>query len=298
MEKELKSILKSEHLEYLAPKFKKQGVTDEILDQLEDTDLRELGVEKLGERKRLLSAFAHNRDMPLAEMVLVDGGELPVDSELSGARVQEFEIGKYPIMHGEWEWVRIWALAKGYELEIGDGAGSSHPVTDISWYDAVKWCNAKSEHENLEPAYYMEGKVYRDGDFGHDGSRLVSWHKKASGYRLPTEVEWEWAARGGPLSEGHTFSGSDNPEDVSWHEKNSNGDTKPVGLKTANELGIHDMSGNVWEWCWDRDQRRSVHRIRGGSWNHNANNGAVRYRIALCPEIRYGVIGFRLARNL
>ncbi|MFM8715816.1 MAG: SUMF1/EgtB/PvdO family nonheme iron enzyme, partial [Spartobacteria bacterium] len=185
MEKELTAILESEHLEHLAPKFAEQGVTDEILDQLEDSDLRELGVEKLGERKRLLGAFMQNRDIPLSGtvMITVGGGVMPSDSELSGLRVEEFEIGKFPVMQEEWEWVRVWALAKSYELETGYGTGSSHPVTHVSWYDAVKWCNAKSEHELLEPVYYMEGKVYRNGEFGPDGSRLITWHNKARGYR-------------------------------------------------------------------------------------------------------------------
>jgi formylglycine-generating enzyme required for sulfatase activity len=231
-------------------------------------------------------------------MITVGGGMMPPDSELSGMRIEEFEIGKYPVMQEEWEWVRVWALAKGYELETGYGTGSAHPVTHVSWYDAVKWCNAKSEHEILEPAYYMEGKVYRNGEFGPDGSRLITWHKKANGYRLPTEAEWEWAARGGPLSRGHDYSGSDRLEDVGWYEKNSNGKAKPVGLKNANELGLHDMSGNVWEWCWDMDQSGSAHRIRGGSWNHHSTNGTVRYRISRSPETRYGVIGFRIARNV
>ena len=119
MEKELTAILEAEHLEHLAPKFAEQGVTDEILDQLEDADLRELGVLKLGERKRLISAFMHNRDMPLSGtvMITVGGGVMPTDSELSGLRVENFEIGKYPVMQEEWEWVRLWALEKSYELE-------------------------------------------------------------------------------------------------------------------------------------------------------------------------------------
>ena len=300
MEKELKSILEAEHLEHLATRFDDQGVTDSILDQLDDSDLRELGLEKLGERKRLLLAFSKNRDIPLAGTVTVPvgGGVMPPDSELVGMRIEEFEIGKYPVMQEEWEWVRVWALAKGYELETGYGSGYSHPVTHVSWYDAVKWCNAKSEHELLEPCYHMEGKPFRNGEFGPDGSRLITWHKKANGYRLPTEAEWEWAARGGPLSRGHDYSGSDRIEDVGWYEKNSNGGVKPVGLKNANELGLHDMSGNVWEWCWDMDQSGSAHRIRGGSWNHHSNHGTVRYRISRSPETRYGVIGFRLARNV
>ena len=294
MEKELKSILKSEHLEYLAPKFKKQGVTDEILDQLEDTDLRELGVEKLGERKRLLSAFAHNRDMPLAEMVLVDGGELPVDSELSGTRVQEFEIGKYPIMHGEWEWVRIWAQAKGYELEIGDGAGSSHPVTDISWYDAVKWCNAKSEHEALQPVYTIDGQILRKGDFGPSGSKWIGRDEHANGYRLPLEVEWEWAARGGVLGKKRTPEGTPPGSGIL--------DPDPIVNKVLsifyNQLGIYDITSNMWEWCWDRDETGAAHRIRASIEDSGKKLSDGSHRISRSPDTRYSVLGFRLARNL
>lgn len=231
-------------------------------------------------------------------MVRVAGGELPEISELRGVVVQGFEIGKFPVMKEEYDWVRAWAMDKGYNLSPGQAPGNSHPVTDISWYDAVKWCNAKSEHELLVPVYAINGQIYRRGEYGPDGSKLVVRHERGNGYRLPTEAEWEWAARGGPFSRGHQFSGSDSADEVSWHEANAEGKTRPVGLKAANELGIHDMSGNVWEWCWDLDETMSANRLRGGSWRHQAADASVTYRVSRAPDSRYSAIGFRLAGNV
>ncbi len=230
-------------------------------------------------------------------MLAVAGGELPGDSDLHGAEVEDFEIGKFPVMMEEYEWIRVWGLDRGYHLSPGRAPGNSHPVTEVNWYDAVKWCNAKSEHELLVPVYTINGQIYRSGEYGPDGSKLVARNERGNGYRLPTEVEWEWAARGGPFSRGHQFSGSDSPDEVSWHVANAGGKPRPVGLKAANELGIHDMSGNVWEWCWDLDDSLPANRLRGGSWRHQAADGTVTYRVSRAPDSRYSVIGFRLARN-
>ena len=137
-------------------------------------------------------------------------------------------------------------------------------------------------------------------------SRLNSLTGKQ--YRLPTEAEWEYAARGGKKSKGYKYSGSNFIEQVAWYKENSNNATHPVGSKQPNELGIYDMSGNVWEWCYDwygaydsgsqtnpvGPGSGSVRVIRGGSWNSIAAYIRVSGRSGNTPSYRNSILGFRL----
>jgi sulfatase modifying factor 1 len=163
----------------------------------------------------------------------------------------------------------------------------------VSWYDVVKWCNAKSEKEGLSPVYQVNGNTYRTGEFGYDGSYAVTANPSANGYRLPSEAEWEWAARGGVSSQGYTYSGSNDPHAVGWYDYR----LIATGTKAANELGIFDMSGNAWEWVFDAVDGYS-RRLRGVTFDGTISPAPVAYRtISDTPLIRYGWLGFRLARS-
>ena len=234
------------------------------------------------------------------EMIKVEGGSLPKDSQVPNKTVRAFEIGKYEVTWGEWQKVRDWAVTKGYDLQnVGKGLSDNHPVTHVNWYDLVKWCNAKSEMERLEAVYQVKGQVYKSGEFGEKGSDVVKPKSGAKGYRLPSEAEWEWAARGGKKSKKYTYSGSNDLSAVGWVKDNAEGKPHPVGKKQPNELGIYDMSGNVWEWCFDLGGA-STRRMRGASWIGAA--GAAGAAVAdrwntIYPNRRLIAFGFRLARS-
>jgi len=193
------------------------------------------------------SSFVHS-------MVSVAAGSFKTGA--TTVSIGAFSIDKYEITYDLWTEVRAWGSTHGYtDLPAGANgvlpAGANNPVGTISWYDAVKWCNARSEKNNVVPAYYTDTAkttIYKTGeaDISND---MVKW--TGSGYRLPTEAEWEYAARGGSQSQGYTYSGGNTVGNVAWYEPNSTYSTHPVGTKSANELGIHDMSGNVLEYCWD-----------------------------------------------
>jgi len=228
-------------------------------------------------------------------MITVQGGVLPPSSALAGTAVPTFVIAKYEVTWDVWEDVRNWAVANGYDdlANVGSASAPNRPVEDVSWYDAVKWSNAKSEREGLEPVYLVNGEVYRTGE------TPPTLRANANGYRLPMEAEWEWAARGGVHSKGYTYSGSNDIDEVAWYWENSSDGAKAAGTKVANELGIHDMSGNVWEWCSKLALGTgSLRPFRGGSWNNDEGGCVVAFpggnRHA---DDRIFGIGFRVARN-
>ncbi len=261
--------------------------------------------------------------------------ELPVHS----VYVSGFYMGRTEVTWLDWRTVRDWAVTHGYTDLTGTGAGKAdtHPVHTITWYEMVKWCNAKSEKDGLTPCYTVSGAVYRTGN-----SDAVVCNWSANGYRLPTEAEWEKAARGG-LSAlnfpwGNTISHSqanycvysDNGTtnyysyDVTprpgyatnYYDHPSYNDgvypyTSPVGSFAPNGYGLYDMSGNLWEWCWDwwgsytagsqTDPRGpasgSPRVLRGGSWSYDAYGCRVADRYRYDPFDSYIDFGFRVARS-
>lgn len=191
------------------------------------------------------------------------------------------------------------------------------PVENVSWYHALVFLNKLSIKEDLTPVYIINrsrnpedwGNVPITSNADWDAVR-TDW--SADGYRLPTEAEWEYAARGGNKSKGFIYAGSDDIDEVAWYLDNSRRRTIYVGIKKPNELGLYDMSGNVWEWCWDiygeytssdktnplgaKAGNQSV--LRGGSWDSGSDSCRVTNRRREYPGNRYGNIGFRYVRRL
>jgi formylglycine-generating enzyme required for sulfatase activity len=185
------------------------------------------------------------------------------------------------VTKAQWDTVYNWAVANGYSFDnVGSGKGSSHPVHTVSWYDCVKWCNARSQKDGRTPCYTVGGSVYKAGQSSPD------CNFSANGYRLPTSDEWEYAARGGlsgrrfPWGDtiNHSYAnyranGSAYSYDTSsytdwtFHPSYDDGGypyTSPAGSFSANGYGLYDMSGNVWEWC--DTASGSARDVRGGSW--------------------------------
>jgi hypothetical protein len=279
MEVELKTFLESEGLPELIPRFVEHGITEDILVTLTDRDLEKIGVPTLGERKRMLKAFQAKKAVT-SLLAHVDGGILPEGSDLAGQRVEPFMISKQRVGVQEWEVVKMWGAAQGYEIVGGKTDAVDGPLTHVNWYNALKWCNARSEKEGLLPVYRVLGGIYRKGEFGRDGSEAITWERTLRGYRLPLECEWEWAARGGLLhyEVDHTAQIED--------ESN------------VNKIGLCDMSGDVFDWCWDLDDSGPFRRTRGGNWRHECEVLSFGYRASVPPDSFSGVIGLRMAMDI
>ncbi len=242
------------------------------------------------ERTELNIEMQKGSDVP-ANMVLVDGGTFKRDDY--SVTVSSFFIGKYEVTQKEWQSIM--------GNNPSDFKGDNRPVEEVTWYDAVEYCNKLSKKEGLTPVYTINGNN-------------VTCNWSANGYRLPTEAEWEYAARGGNKSKGYTYSGSNIVGNVAWYDSNSSSQTHDVGTKAPNELGIYDMSGNVWEWCWDwydssyysnspKNDPKGANSgsdrvVRGGSWYLNDFGCRVAYRVYSSPGFGNGGLGLRVLRTI
>jgi sulfatase modifying factor 1 len=256
----------------------------------------------------------------VSEMVLVEAGSFQMGSTGGASNEQPvhkvhitrpFYIAKYAVTFEEYD--RFCDDQKCRRPQDNGWGRGTRPVFGVSWLHAAKYCNWLSGKEGLTPCYDVKGKLTKC-DFS------------TNGYRLPTEAEWEYAARGGQKSQGYEYAGGDNPDDVAWYDNNSDGQIHPVGQKQPNELGLYDMSGNAFEWCGDlygKDYYASsqsndptgpssasegaytgfglLERVRrGGSFRESSDCLRVAYRSADLmsgPIQGVGINGFRLVRT-
>ena len=224
--------------------------------------------------------------------------------------VSSFYMDATEVTKAKWDEVYTWAVTNGYSFDYaGSGKAADHPVHTVNWYDVVKWCNARSLKEGRPAVYTAGGAVYKTGQ----SNDVVQ--TSAAGYRLPTEVEWEYAARGGlsgrrfPWGDSDTiqheranyYSSSSYSYDTSptrgYHPTYDTGwpYTSPVGSFAANGYGLYDMAGNLYEYCfdWYPGLEGSNRVIRGGSWPSDARHCRVGYRHGSNPGNASNSYGFR-----
>jgi formylglycine-generating enzyme required for sulfatase activity len=208
---------------------------------------------------------------PSATMAFVPGGFGKPTGSSYEIYTSGFYMDKLEVSKTLWDSVYQWALTNGYQFDnAGYAAATAHPVTGISWFDAIKWCNARSQKDGLTPCYYTDAartQVYKAGQATLDNN-WVSW--EANGYRLPTVAEWIKAYRGGQAGGYYPWSSyygnqEDNisPSLANYYQRSTskqmlpvgyfNGNQTPIGPDNKNGFGLYDMGGNASEWCWDRE---------------------------------------------
>ena len=268
-------------------------------------------------------------------MALIPAGVFTMGDNLDGlsdavpisVTVSAFYMDTNLVSYSQWQSVYSYATNHGFGfVHAGSGKAANHPVQTVDWYDTVKWSNARSQQAGLTPVYYTDAgltQVYTNGDL----APYVNW--AANGYRLPTEAEWEKAARGGLSGQRFPWGNT-----ISESQANYYGDagysydlgpngfnaafatggypyTSPVGYFAANGYGLYDMAGNVLEWCGDwygtpyaggSDPRGPVSGsfrvLRGGVWNVLAVVARCAYRIGYDPDVGDVDFGFRCVRGL
>ena len=240
------------------------------------------------------------------DMALIKGGSFTMGSPESEIRrekdetphrvtVSDFYLDRYEVTQNEYQELT--------GVNPSNFQGGNLPVENVTWLEAVAYCNARSLKDGLTPAYEIDGP---------ENDLTVDWNRQTNGYRLPTEAEWEYAARAGTAGPFNT-GGNITTDQANYYgtypyDNHPRGEyrsrTVPVGSLAANPWGLHEMHGNVWEWCWDwygeypAGPSTGTYKInRGGGWNDFGRHLRSAYRAAHPPVNRTFNLGFRLARN-
>jgi formylglycine-generating enzyme required for sulfatase activity len=258
-----------------------------------------------------VSAYAQSK-VP-DTFVRINGGTFTIGSPANEPERDDDEV-QHPVTVSAFYMGKYEVTQKEYEEVMGtnpsDFKGPNLPVENVGWFDAVEYCNKRSQKEGLTPAYTISDR----GD-----NRTVTWNRNANGYRLPTEAEWEYVCRAGtttPFSTGNNITTDQANYNGNYpYNNNAKGTyrekTTPVGSFAPNPWGLYDMHGNVYEWCWDwyGDYSRgaqtnpagaasgSYRVIRGGGWDGSASYARSVYRLYDIPNYRDGAIGFRVVRS-
>ena len=264
--------------------------------ELDENNIEKIIKELKGTIKKYSGKKASNVESKFEDMVFVQGGKYQPSFADEEKEVFDIEVCKYPTTQKMWIEVM--------ENNPSQCKGDNKPVESITWWQALDYCNKLSEKYGLEPVYDLsksaQGILMIKELDGITVYPDVANFKNTEGFRLPTEVEWEWFARGGQIAieQGtfdYTYSGSNNINEVAWYsensgQKNKKGSTQEVGLKKPNQLGLYDCTGNVWEWCYDTTENIEVgknyiykafdssniyRRLKGGSWGNSAKFCAV-----------------------
>lgn len=251
------------------------------------------------------------------EMVKVEGGSFMFGADKrdmlaekdekpqNQVSVDAFYMSKFEVT--VWEWKQY---VKDNKLQMPPkqvwGWNDAFPITNVTWEEAIDFCNWLSKKHGYDPVYSRRGPI-------------LSCNFEADGYRLPTEAEWEFAARGGVKSKGFKYVGGDSPDRMAWYTENSENRPHVYGTRYANELGIHDLNGNVWEWCWDKydpayfgdikSGTAPTHNptgalagekriVKGGSWDSKLSFLRPTNKVATLPGNTYEFYGFRVVRSI
>jgi formylglycine-generating enzyme len=287
-----------------------------------------------------LCSFAATSQPKVPDMMLVQGGLYMMgevggkDNPAHAITVRSFYAAPLKVTVAQWrEFTKVVDVEFDWSRDyVMEGSREPYPwrendpIAFVTWYEAVEFCNWMSHKYRLQPAYAINGRTGYSRVNGRSvfSRAKVTWNRKANGFRLPTEAEWEYAARGGAESKGTHYAGSDDIEKVAWYEGNAKGKLMPVGQRLPNELGLYDMSGDVGEWCWDffdshyygrsptenpvgpnagyapewadKAVYEFAHSTRGGDVLSPAEYSAV-YKRTFSPDANRSWIGVRIVRN-